>query len=99
MADVAEGSAAEGEERGAYLGIADDLDAEDVCEAWTAVLSKSTEDEVLPLLIKDQDARQHRVRVEEEGLGCESRGGMSGRWTCRCLTLRRNLGRLLKRLQ
>ena len=53
MLDMTEGSAAEGEDRGADLRVRDDLDAEDVGKARPAVIAKGAEDEVLALLIKD----------------------------------------------
>ncbi len=56
MFDMAEGCGAEGEYRGAYLGIRDDLDAEDVGEAGSAIVSKGTEDEILAFLVEDEDA-------------------------------------------
>lgn len=51
------------------MGIGNDLDAEDICHPWSAVISKCTEDQILALLIEDQNAREHvfgldRQRVE-----------------------------------
>lgn len=53
MLDMAEGCGAEGEYGRAHLGIGDDLDAEDVGEAWAAVVAKGAKDQVLALLVED----------------------------------------------
>jgi len=58
--DMAEGGRAQGQDRGAHLGVGDDLDAEDVREARAAVTAERAEDEVLPLLVEDEDAGEHR---------------------------------------
>lgn len=59
MFDMAEGGRAQGEDGRAYLGIGDDLYAEYVCKAWSAVIAKCTEDEVLAFLVEDEDAGKH----------------------------------------
>lgn len=59
MFDVAESRRPKSEYRGANLGIGDDLDAEDVGEPWSAVVSKGAEDEVLAFLVEYQDTGEH----------------------------------------
>ena len=71
MLDVTEGGGAEGEDRGADGGIGDDLDAEDVGEAGTAVLAVGTEDEVLAFLVEDEEAGEH---CAGRGQGVDERG-------------------------
>lgn len=62
--DMAERGAAEGEDGRADLGVADDLDAEDIGEARAAVVAKRAEDKVLALLVEDEYPGQHLlVRV------------------------------------
>ena len=56
MLDVAKGCGSEGEDWRADLGIGDDLDAEDVCKPWAAIISKGTENEIFAFLIKDKDS-------------------------------------------
>lgn len=41
------------------MGVGDDLDPEDICKSWSAVVAESTEYEILALLIEYQDSRQH----------------------------------------
>lgn len=60
---MAEGSTAEGQDRGPHLRVGDDLDTEDVGEARAAVGAEGAEDEVLSLLIEDEDAGDHDGRV------------------------------------
>ena len=55
MLDMAEGCRSECENRRANLCIGDDLDAEDVCEPWTAIISKGAEDEILAFLVEDEN--------------------------------------------
>ncbi len=62
---MAEGCAAESEDGGADLGVRDDLDAEDVCEAGAAVVAKGAEDEVFALLVEDEDAGEHLRGMSE----------------------------------
>jgi hypothetical protein len=50
---------AEGQNGRAYLGVGDDLDAEDVGKARAAVVAEGAKDEVLALLIEDEDAGEH----------------------------------------
>jgi hypothetical protein len=57
--DMAKGGAAKGQDGRADLGVADDLDAEDIGKARTAVVAKRPEDQVLALLVEDEDAGQH----------------------------------------
>ena len=57
---MAEGGAAEGQDRGSDLGVADDLDAEYVRQSWSAVIAEGPEDEVLALLVEDEDPGEHR---------------------------------------
>lgn len=59
MFDVAESRRPKSEYRGANLGIGDDLDAEDIGEPWSAVVSKGAEDEVLAFLVEYQDTGEH----------------------------------------
>lgn len=59
MLDMAEGGAAESEDRGADLGVADDLNAEHVGEPRAAVIAKCPEDQVLALLVEDEYSGQH----------------------------------------
>lgn len=59
MLDMAESGEAESEDWGANLGIGDDLDAEDVGEAGSAVVSKGAEDQIFALLVEDQYAGEH----------------------------------------
>jgi hypothetical protein len=60
--------ATQGQDRGSYLRIRDDLDPEDISEAWPAVISKGPEYEVLPFLIEHQNSGQHREsRPAREG--------------------------------
>ena len=56
---MAEGGRAQGEDRGADLGVGDDLDAEDIGETGATVISKGAEDEVLALLVENKNSRQH----------------------------------------
>lgn len=64
MFDVAEGRAAEREDGRADLRVRDDLDAEDVGQSGSAVVSKRAKYEVLALLVEDQDSGQHVAGVE-----------------------------------
>jgi hypothetical protein len=64
MLDMAEGGAAEGQDGRTNLRVRDDLDAENIGEARSAVVPEGTEDEVLALLIEDQNAGQHVAGVE-----------------------------------
>lgn len=57
--DVAKGGAAERQDRGADLGIGDDLDAKDISEARAAVISEGAKYQVLALLIEYQNTGQH----------------------------------------
>lgn len=41
------------------MRVGDDLDAEDVGETRATVAAEGPEDQVLPLLIEDQDPREH----------------------------------------
>ena len=59
MLDMAESRRAQSQYRRSYLSIGDDLDAEDVSQSRTAVGTKGSEDEVLPLLIEDQNTAEH----------------------------------------
>lgn len=59
MFNVTECGRTECEDRTSDLRIGDDLDAEDVCEAWTAVISKGAEDEILAFLIENEDSGEH----------------------------------------
>lgn len=77
---MAEGRAAEREDRRPDLHVGDDLDAEDVGEARAAVVPEGAEDEVLAFLVEDEDAGEHGG----EGAGgnaaeLEDDGGVS-RW-------------------
>lgn len=58
--DMAEGGAAESENGRADLGVADDLDSEDVGESGAAVVSEGAKDQVLAFLVEDEDSGQHR---------------------------------------
>ena len=53
----------EREDRTSDLRIGDDLDAEDVCQTWTAVISKGAEDEILAFLIEDKNSGEHLVTL------------------------------------
>lgn len=53
MLDVREGGGAESEDGGAHGGVGDDLDAEDVGEAGTAVGAEGAEDQVFAFLVED----------------------------------------------
>ena len=53
MFDMTESRGAECEDGGAYLGIGDNLDAEDIGETRPAVITKCTEYQVLPFLIEN----------------------------------------------
>lgn len=55
MLDMAEGRRSECKDWGADLCIGDDLDTEDVCEPWAAIISKGAEDEVLAFLVEDEN--------------------------------------------
>lgn len=57
--DMAEGSRAQGKDRRADLRIGDDLDAEDVGKTRATIAAEGAENQVLALLIKDQDPREH----------------------------------------
>lgn len=72
---MAEGCRAKRENGGAYLGVGDDLDAEDVGKARAAVVAKGAKDEVLALLVEDEDSREHGedgvpAGRDERGIGC-----------------------------
>ena len=41
------------------MSIGDNLNTEDICKAWPAIVSKRAEDEVFTLLIEDQYSRYH----------------------------------------
>jgi hypothetical protein len=53
---MAKGGASEGKNGRPDLGVGDDLDAKDVCEARATVVPEGAEDEVLALLVEDEDA-------------------------------------------
>ncbi len=55
MLDMAECRRSEGEDRRANLCIGDDLDAEDVCKPWAAIISKGAEDKILAFLVEDEN--------------------------------------------
>lgn len=61
--DMAKGGGAQGQDGGADLCIGNDLDAEDIGQAWAAVVAESAKDEVLALLIEDEDAGEHGGEV------------------------------------
>ena len=56
---MAEGGAAQCQDRRANLSIGDDLNSEDIGKTWSAIVSEGAEDEVLALLVEDEDAGEH----------------------------------------
>jgi hypothetical protein len=64
---MAEGGAAEREDGRADLGVADDLDAEDIGETRAAVVAKRTEDQVLALLVENEYPGQHFGSIASSG--------------------------------
>ena len=54
--DMAEGRAAQCQDGGAHLRIADDLDAEDIGKAGAAVIAKGAKNKILAFLVKDEDS-------------------------------------------
>jgi len=67
---MAESGGAESEDGRPDLSIGDDLDAEDVCQSWSAIRTKGAEDKVLAFLIEDKDAAEH-VRWYTANAPCE----------------------------
>lgn len=59
MLHMAEGCGPEGEDWRPYLGVRDDLDAEDIGESRTAVIPEGAEYEVLAFLVEYEDSREH----------------------------------------
>ena len=56
MFNMAKGCRAECEDGGAYLGIRNNLDAEDIGKTRPAIVTKSAEDQILSFLVEDEDS-------------------------------------------
>ncbi len=59
--DMTEGCRSKRKNRRADLRIGDDLDPENVGQAWSAVISESAKDEVLAFLVEYKDSGEHVV--------------------------------------
>lgn len=56
---MAERCRPQGEDGRAHLGVGNDLDPEDIGEAWTAVIAEGSKDEVFAFLVEDEDSGEH----------------------------------------
>jgi len=66
---MAKGGGAKGEDGRAYLGVGDDLNAEDIGKSRAAVVAEGAKDEVLTFLVEDENSREHGSDVEGDS-GC-----------------------------